>query len=139
MKRQLNKIEKDLIIRQIKTFFLESGSDIVTVYIFGSFTESRPFSDIDIGILTGSKTVSPLDFELDMENALSNLIKIPVDIRLLNNAPLAFSQSVIRNGIVIKDTDPNLRADFESRILKEYFDFSPFQKRYLQDVENAPV
>ncbi|MBW2109458.1 MAG: hypothetical protein JRI36_12460 [Deltaproteobacteria bacterium] len=26
----------------------------------------------------------------------------------------------------------NLRADFQVKILKQYFDFSPFRKRYLE-------
>lgn len=51
----------------------------------------------------------------------------------------AISHNVIRSGRPIVDKDPNLRADFETRILKHYFDFSPFQRRYLREVLNAPV
>ena len=82
---------------------------------------------------------SSLSFELDLEGALERLVKYPVDVRVLNQAPLSFSQNVFRNGRVIIDRNPNLRADFETRILKEYFEIAPFQKRYLQEVLNAPV
>jgi hypothetical protein len=37
------------------------------------------------------------------------------------------------------DKDPNLRADFEGQILKQYFDVAYFQRQYLQEVANAPV
>jgi hypothetical protein len=81
----------------------------------------------------------PLDFELELENRLEKAIKYPVDVRILNRAPISFSQNVFRTGRVIIDKNPNMRADFEGRILKQYFDFSPFQQRYLQEVTNAPV
>jgi len=80
-----------------------------------------------------------LSFELETEGKLQSIIKCPVDVRILKQAPISFSQNVIRTGRIIIDKDPNLRADFETRILKQYFDFSPFQRRYLREVTNAPV
>lgn len=138
IKHRLNKIERDQIIQKIKTYLLEKEQDIDTAYVFGSFLASGSFADIDIGIISGQGISSPLEFELRLEGDLENISKLPVDIRILNKAPLAFAQSVIRNGKVIIDLDPNRRADFESRVLKEYFDFAPFQRQYLREVENAP-
>jgi len=80
-----------------------------------------------------------LNFELDLENKLEKIVKYSVDVRVLNRAPLSFSQNVIRQRKVILDKDPNLRADFEGQILKQYFDVAYFQRQYLQEVANAPV
>ena len=80
-----------------------------------------------------------LSFELDLEGDLERLVAYPVDVRILNQAPLSFSQNVFRSRKVIIDRNPDLRADFETRILKEYFDFAPFQKNHLKEVLNAPV
>jgi predicted nucleotidyltransferase len=139
MKHSLKKSEKEKIIQKIISCLFEQHDEILTVYIFGSFISARYFSDIDIGIIAAMDLSKPLEFELELENRLEKVIKYPVDVRILNQAPLSFAQNVFRSGRVIIDKNPNLRADFEGRILKQYFDFSPFQQRYLQEVINAPV
>jgi len=139
MKHSLKKSEKEKIIQKIISCLFEQHDEILTVYIFGSFISARYFSDVDIGIIAAMDLSKPLEFELELENRLEKVIKYPVDVRILNQAPLSFAQNVFRSGRVIIDKNPNLRADFEGRILKQYFDFSPFQQRYLQEVINAPV
>jgi len=139
MKHKLKKSEKEKIIKEISSYFFQRHDDILTVYIFGSFILRRSFSDIDIGIITVIDLSHPLEFELELESQLEKIIKYPVDIRILNQAPISFSQNVFRTGRVILDSNPNMRADFEGRILKQYFDFAPFRQQYLQEVANAPV
>jgi uncharacterized protein len=139
MSHTLSRSEKEKIIQVISSHFFQQYDDIISVYIFGSFISERQFSDIDIGIITAMDLSKPLDFELNLENRLEKLIKYPVDVRILNRAPISFSQNVFRTGRVIIDKNPNLRADFQGRILKQYFDFSPFRQKYLQEVTNAPV
>jgi len=139
MKYTLKKSEKEIIIKEISSYLFQGHAEILFVYIFGSFISMRSFSDIDIGIVTMMDLSRPLAYELELENQLEKTIKYPVDVRILNQAPISFSQNVFRTGRVIIDKNPNIRADFEGRILKQYFDFSPFQKRYLLEVTNAPV
>jgi hypothetical protein len=139
MSHTLSRSEKEKVIQIISSHLFQQYDEILAVYIFGSFISERHFSDIDIGIITAMDLNKPLDFELKLENRLEKLIKYPVDVRILNRAPISFSQNVFRTGRVIIDKNPNMRADFEGRILKQYFDFSPFQQRYLQEVTNAPV
>jgi predicted nucleotidyltransferase len=139
MSHTLSRSEKEKVIQIISSHLFQRYDEILTVYIFGSFISERHFLDIDIGIITAMDLNKPLDFELELENRLEKAIKYPVDVRILNRAPISFSQNVFRTGRVIIDKNPNMRADFEGRILKQYFDFSPFQQRYLQEVTNAPV
>jgi predicted nucleotidyltransferase len=139
MSHTLNRSEKEKVIQIISSHFFQQYDEIIAVYIFGSFISERKFSDIDIGIISAMDLSKPLDFELNLENRLEKLIKYPIDIRILNRAPISFSQNVFRTGRVIIDKDPNLRADFQGRVLKQYFDFAPFHQRYLQEVTNAPV
>ena len=139
MSHTLSRSEKEKVIQIISSHLFQQYDEILAVYIFGSFISERHFSDIDIGIITAMDLNKLLDFELKLENRLEKLIKYPVDVRILNRAPISFSQNVFRTGRVIIDKNPNMRADFEGRILKQYFDFSPFQQRYLQEVTNATV
>jgi hypothetical protein len=64
---------------------------------------------------------------------------LPVDVRVLNGAPLSFQYHVIKDGQVIVDHNPDIRADYEGRVLKQYFDFSRFRMRYLKEVMHAPL
>jgi predicted nucleotidyltransferase len=139
MKHTLPNQQKEKLIANISSFFTRNHTEILVAYIFGSFVNSESFADIDVGLVTRPEPDQPLNYELILENRLEKIVKYPVDIRLLNKAPLAFSQNVFRTGRVILDRDPNFRADFQGMILKKYFDFAPFRRQYLQEVTNAPI
>lgn len=138
MKYYLSVEQKTLISRKISSYLNDQYQDIVFAYLFGSFVTEERFNDIDVAVFIENSDVKILEFELDLENELEKVVRVRIDVRVINDAPLAFSQNVIRSGKVIVDREPNLRADFEGRILKQYFDFSPFRRRYLAEVENAP-
>ena len=138
MKRALSKDEKEGLVADIASFFSHQD-DVVAVYLFGSFLGEGPFSDIDLAVLLKRPMKRPLNLELSLENTLERIAGYPVDVRVLNMAPLAFCQSVFKTGRVISDLDPNFRSDFQGRMLKEYYDFSPFHRQYLREVMNAPV
>jgi predicted nucleotidyltransferase len=139
LKRCLDNPEKKQLMNSIAARLGELREDIVAVYVFGSFVTGASFSDIDLGILLTEKPIDPLSIELDLENEIERIASCPVDVRVLNGAPISFSQNVIRKGEVILDADPYLRADFEGLVLKKYFDFAPFRARYLAEVTNAPL
>jgi hypothetical protein len=139
MKYTIDRSEKEKLIERIFSHLLKQYEEILFAYIFGSFISAASFSDIDLGIFVGMDLKTPLNFELELENRFEKIAKFPIDVRVLNNAPISFTQNVFRTGIVVLDRHPNMRADFEGRILKEYFDFSPYRKGYLNEVINAPV
>ena len=139
MKHTLPNKQKEKLIVQIFSYLTQHYEEVVAAYLFGSFVKSESFSDIDTGLIMRSEPDQPLNFELTLENQLEKIVKYPVDVRILNKAPLAFSQNVFRTGRVILDRDPNFRADLQGKILKEYFDFASFRRRYLQEVTNAPI
>jgi len=138
VKHSLTNIQKEDIFKCISST-LQGHEEIVVAYVFGSFNSSSTFSDIDIALLTSVNLEACLNYELDLEIELEDAVKYPVDVRVINNAPLAFCQNVIRHGRIILLRDPNLHSDFMGRILKEYFDFAPFRRRYLEEVTNAPI
>ena len=130
--------ERPKVLETIAARLRKTDEKIVAAYAFGSFLRPEPFRDIDIGILLASTPSDPLQYELETEGVLSRHIRLPVDVRLLNQAPVSFSQAAIR-GKVIVDADPDCRSDFENRTLKHYFDFARYRRRYLAEVRNAPV
>jgi len=138
MKHSLSTEQKTVISNKISSYLNDQYHNIAFAYLFGSFVTEERFNDIDVAVFIKNSDVKILEFELDLENELEKMVKVEIDVRVINGAPLPFSQNVIRSGKVIVDREPNLRADFEGSILKQYFDFSPFRRRYLAEVENAP-
>jgi hypothetical protein len=138
-KHSLKSDQKDKLVATISSYFEENFKEIEAAYLYGSFITKRLFSDIDLGILTRNDFKRTLNFELDLENRLEKIVRYSVDVRILNRAPMSFCQNVIRRGKVILDRDPNLRADFEGNIRKQYFDYSRFRKQYLKEAVNAPI
>jgi len=136
VKHRLKSPEKDLIVREISGHLMRCHEEIVTAYCHGSFLKDA-FRDIDLALLLYTALEETLFYEVSLETELDKLIPYNLDIRVLNKAPVSFCQAVVR-GEVILDRDPNHRAEFESRVLKEYFDFASFRQRYLSEVLNAP-
>jgi len=130
--------ERDGISEMIAARLCRDLPEIAAAYIFGSFVDRESFGDIDIGILLAGEGVPPpLEYELSMEAALEKEVRLAVDVRVLNSAPLSFQHQVIKSGLLVIDKDPNLRAAFEGKVRKQYFDFSRYRKRYLKEVAHA--
>lgn len=124
-KRKIQKIIKDS---------LQKENHILFAYLHGSFLQNE-FRDIDIGIYI-NKNLSKkkqLSYELSFEEKLQNIVSYPVDVRILNHAPLSFSFSVIKNGIILFSNDENKRIDFETRIFTKYHDFDFYRERYRRE------
>lgn len=138
---------KDEGLTQEKKILIERTSNILKVkehvlfaYIFGSFASKERFNDIDVGIfISGEKPKLPLKLELEIEAELEDTLHTPVDVRIINNAPLSFIYNILKNNIVVVDRDRSFRTDFEGLIYKKYFDLKYLRREYLREIINAPV
>ncbi len=126
-------------MRNARDVNVGSHSDPRQAVLFGSYVTGQPFRDIDLGILVRNEPENLLEYEFELEIKLEELVRFAVDVRVLNKASVSFVQNVIRHGKIIIDSKPNIRSDFESYILRKYFDFAPFRQRYLAVVINAPL
>ena len=138
-KKSLTTGNKEQVVKRLSEL-LEDRNDVLFAYIFGSFASRDSFGDIDIGIFVNEGRVpSFLKLELEFEEELGTAVHIPIDVRVVNSAPLSFVYNVLKNGFTIVDKDKTLRADFEGLIYKKYFDFSYLRREYLREIIHAPV
>lgn len=115
---------------------LQKRSSVVFAYLFGSKVKgyANTRSDWDIAVYfsepTGKVSRWPA-FELEAE--LSRAVGATVQVTALNNnlTPV-FAFEIVKDGIVLLDRDENLRMDFESRILRQYYDWQYFLKRQIE-------
>ena len=125
----------------LREFFAGSSQGIVATYLFGSVARgsARTGSDVDVAILystapEASLEGSPLALEAEIEKQLA----LPVQIVVLNTAPVDLVHRVLRDGLLLIDLDPSARIRFEVKARNEYFDLLPVLRRYRQPAVETP-
>ncbi len=115
---------------------LEGVPGLVAAVLYGSAAEGLPFRDLDVALIV-DREVCPQERDWDLENALADrlspLVPIPVDIHVVNDAPLALRYNVTR-GRPFWVSDPERYADFVEQSWDLYLDFAPVSRRYLEEV-----
>ncbi|WP_370005276.1 nucleotidyltransferase domain-containing protein [Methanothermobacter sp. KEPCO 2] len=111
---------------------LEKRDEVSIAYLFGSTArgDKGPLGDFDIGVLLKEplKGYDDLNFQLELIDELVSALRTDrVDLVIMNRAPLSLNYSIIRDGILLKDSEEE-RVRFEGRIMSEYLD-----RRYHND------
>ena len=117
----IGKTQKNSITKTI-VGMLKRRREIISAYLHGSFLESC-FRDIDVAIYIDEENENVL-YELNLERELEEIVGVPVDIRILNRAPLSFRFRVIEDGVLLFSKDEKRSCDFESLVMAEHHDFS---------------
>jgi uncharacterized protein len=101
---------------------LANEPSVVIAYLYGSFVEPRPFRDIDVGVyLRADHANEGTALALDLAQRLSEQVKLPVDVRFLNDAPVSFLYHVLQ-GRHLLCRDESFLADLMERTASRYLD-----------------
>jgi predicted nucleotidyltransferase len=123
-------------VRQLEALLgakLAADANVAAVYLFGSRARgtARDESDIDLGLLLQSAPPASLlaqPFELQAE--LSRELGAPVDIVVMNTAPVDLVHRILRDGRMVLEQDRSRRIAFEVKARNQYFDLLPILQRY---------
>jgi len=136
---KLLKNNKKAIEKNLKKA-LRKHDEISFAYLHGSFVKEDGFRDIDVAVYLKELPPSVLEYELQMEIALMEVVdKYIVDVRVLNKSPLSFRYNVIKSGILLVVRNDDERADFQEATLAGYFDFAPYRNIYLKETLGLEV
>ncbi len=117
------KMQMELSISSV----LEQQGSVVFAYLFGSFIDAEiPFHDIDLGVYF-TPEMDRLEMSqaaLELTGHLSNTLAFPVDVRVLNHAPVSFVFKVLR-GRLIYERDENARCRVMENTVRSYLDIRP--------------
>lgn len=127
---KLTGTEKETMKEEISSL-LKKREEIIFSYIHGSFLEGD-FRNIDMAIYLKDEK-NTMQYELKIEREIEDVTGFPVDVRILNRAPLSFRFNVIKNGFLLFSRDEKTRCDFESLIIVEYHDFDFMRNIYRRE------
>ena len=123
----------DRSIEQRIVDHFSSRTDVAAVYLFGSAARrtARADSDVDVAVLFHTSPPRTLHGpRLAIEGELERALGAPVDLVVLNDAPVDLRTRVLREGRLLLEADPAARIAFEVRTRNEAFDLEPVLTRY---------
>ena len=124
----LSEEEKSNIFTQLEEL-LKNEKRIQFAYLFGSFVGKLPFHDIDLSIwVNGLLDKDAISFSVELSGRLTRQMNYPVDIRILNFAPVPFRFEVVR-GKRIYVRDEQAHSEFIEDTLRRYLDIQPILYR----------
>ena len=113
---------------------------LAAAYLFGSVArgEAKPSSDVDVGLLYVHAPASTLaEQPLFAAAELESLLGRPVDLVVMNSAPVDLVHRILRDGVLLLQPDPSSRIAFEVRARNAYFDLLPILRRYRRSEDAA--
>jgi uncharacterized protein len=109
---------------------------IVLVYVFGSFAQgdTGPMSDLDLAVLL-TRTAPVAVLRAELEDAFSTFSdELPLDLLILNQAPVELAYSVISQGQVLYERAIVERVEYEADVMGRYGDYLPFLRAQRNDI-----
>jgi uncharacterized protein len=125
------------VARAVKDVLGSSGADVAAVYLFGSVARGAAGAQSDIDLAVLYRTLPPstlLGQPFDAEAELSARLGRPVQIVVMNRAPVDLVHRILRDGLLLLELDRSARIAFEVRARNEYFDILPVLRLYRKHV-----
>ena len=117
----------------LRRAFSTAPPEILAVYLYGSQARKTATvrSDVDLAILYAAAPPATLEgLPFDLEADFERVLRLPVEIVVLNQAPADLIHRVLRDGVLLLDRDPGQRIRFEVKARNEFFDLQPVLARY---------
>lgn len=129
---RLDAPDRDAIVASLSRHFALASSTAVAAYLFGSVareTATRE-SDVDVAVLFGGAARPDPLAALVLEGDLERLLRRPVQVVALDTAPPDLVHRVLRDGVIVHESDRGARIRFEVAARNRFFDLQPILARY---------
>ena len=112
---------------------LKSVGGIVFAYVHGGFVEREYFRDVDVAAFVRDASEA-FSYAVDLSARLESDLGIPVDVHVLNEAPLPFRHRVFTEGALLLSRDEGLRLRIVDLTLREYFDLRKLTEEVVKSL-----
>ena len=126
--------DRERIVARLKRE-LKARSEIVLALLHGSFTQGGAYRDIDVAVWLDPGRLSRDErfrYALDLSVHLHVQLGRAIDVRVLNDAPLAFRYHALQ-GRPLVSPDEEFLDELRARTWDDYLDFQPFARQYLRE------
>jgi uncharacterized protein len=113
---------------------LEGHAEVLFAVLHGSFTSGGPYRDVDVALWIAPSARPDTGwhrYAVELAAELSTALNAPIDVQVLNEAPLAFRYHAL-NGRLVLTRDEDFFHDVRERTWDDYFDFLPFARENLR-------
>lgn len=112
---------------------LRSRGELLAAYVFGSVARGTATarSDLDLAVLFKEQPgpgLSGLGFDLAFE--LEQTLKRKLDVVVLNGCSADLVHRVLRDGVLVLESNRHARVAFEVRARAQFFDLAPLRRLY---------
>jgi predicted nucleotidyltransferase len=114
---------------------LEARPEVVLALLHGSFSKGGAYRDIDVAVWLNPERLSQDErfrYALDLSVRLQLRLGIPIDMRVLNDAPLSFRYHALQGNALVR-RDEAFLDELRARTWDDYIDFQPFARQYLRE------
>jgi len=122
--------ESDAIVKKAK-----KDKDILAVILFGSFARKEPHHDIDVCLVLYPKKHAKLSLSRKKLEYLTDFNK--TDIQVYQQLPIYIRARILKEGKVLFCKNEDTLYDIAFETIKDFNDFEPRYKTYLEGVMNA--
>jgi uncharacterized protein len=126
--------EREQLVQEIVPL-LRAREEVIFAYLHGSFITREAFRDVDLALyVIAMPALAPnlRRYEIDTGVDFTAHVQVLIDVRVMNDAPLAFRYHVLKGRLLFTRDDEFLDM-FRVRTWDEYCDFAPFARRYLRE------
>ncbi len=110
---------------------LGEDSGIVLAYVHGGFVDKGSFRDLDIAVWIKDEGAA-WRYTVDLSAELEGEVGVPVDLQVLNKAPLPFRHRVLTRGSLILSGDEGLRTRLIDETIRQYIDLRQANKMVVR-------
>lgn len=118
--------EQRRLLRDVRRL-LEDVEGVVFAYAHGSFLEPGSFRDLDVALWV-KDAGEAFRYTVDLSARLEAEVGVPVDIHVLNEAPLPFKRHVFTHGELLLSSDDEYRLNVLDETLRKYFDLEQLNR-----------
>ena len=109
--------------------------DVLAVAIFGSYARKENHRDIDICLFLQSKASNLETSKKKLEYI--KIAKNKFDIQIFQQLPLYIRHRILKEGKIVLCKDEDKLYDIAIHFAKEYEDFRPLYKSYMEAVAHG--
>jgi len=128
----MRKQSQQNLIKLLKQI-LQKEKGVLFCYLFGSLAYQNFISksDVDLAVYLDEKKCKDFsEKKLELISRVSKTLKKDADIVVLNSAPPFLKYVILKEGLLVFESDKEKRVDFELKAINEYFDFKPILEKY---------